>query len=196
MTIDIYAGTKIFHLTDEPSEYHIHYTDRKHLKDIVDKFLEGFYTEVYVYHENINDLFKNFKIFFKFIESAGGIVFNKYGQILFLRKNQIWDLPKGKIEIGETPEEAALREVREETGLDSLTIVNSLPSSFHIFRRNTQNYLKKIYWYKMIYNGMAKPRPLRSEGIVEARWFDRDQIPFLLDRLHPNLVKLVKNVIS
>ncbi len=196
MTIDIYAGTKVFHLTDEPSEYHIQYTDRKHLKEIVDKFLEGFYTEVYVYHESINELFKNFKIFFTFIESAGGIVFNKYGQILFLRKSQIWDLPKGKIEVGETPQEAAIREVKEETGLDNLTIVNTLPSSYHIFRRGLKNYLKKIYWFKMVYSGIGQPRPLRTEGIVETRWFDRDQVPFLLDKLHPNLINLVKSVIS
>jgi len=195
MIINIYAGNKVFRLTDEYNEYHIKFTDRKQLKDILDKFLEGFYTEVYIYYDNINELFKNLKIFFNYQESAGGIVFNRYRQILFLRKSLLWDLPKGKIEKGETIEEAALREVREETGLNNLTIITALPSSYHMFKRNSQLFLKKTYWFKMIYNGFSHPKPLKKEGIIEARWFDPEQVQFMLDSVHPNLISLLKSVL-
>ncbi len=196
MTIDIYSRNKIFHLTDEPNEYHIQYKDRKQLKDLLDKFAEGFYTEVYVYHSDLTELFKNFRLFFNYIESAGGVVFNKYGQILFLKKNQIWDLPKGKIEKGETPEEAAVREVSEETGLDNLVIVNSLPSTYHIFKRKDKKYLKKIYWYKMLYKGYKNPRPLKEEGITDIQWVNPEQLPYIIDHIHPNLTEMVKKLIA
>ena len=50
------------------------------------------------------------------INTCGGVVFAD-DQILFIMKNGKWDLPKGKIEQNETKEEAAVREISEETGL-------------------------------------------------------------------------------
>ncbi len=193
--LEIYMGTKRIFLSDEPNEYYIKYKDRKQLKELLDKFFDDFYTEIYIYHNDLNELFKNFKVFFTYIESAGGIVFNKYGQLLVIRKNSVWDLPKGKIEKGETPEDAAIREVKEECGLDSLTIIQHIKDTYHIFSRGEKRFLKKTYWYKMLYKGYKEPQPLKAEGITEIRWIDPENVNQVFQYMHPNLIPLLKLVI-
>ena len=62
-------------------------------------------------------LVEEFKACFTILEAGGGIVFNKRGEFLVIERRGVWDLPKGKVDAGETIEEAAVREVREECGL-------------------------------------------------------------------------------
>ncbi len=190
--IDIFLGTRVLHLTDKPSDYNIEYKDRQQLKDLIGKFTEGYYTEIYIYHHDLDELFKNFKIFFNYIEAAGGLVFNKYGQILFIRRNSLWDLPKGKIEKGETPQEAALREVSEECGIDDMAIIKRLPDTYHIFNRGGKENLKKTYWFKILYHGSKEPTPLREEGITETRWVNPEDISYIMEHTHPNLLPIIK----
>lgn len=51
---------------------------------------------------------------------AGGCIFNEQGEVLLQRRGDcnMWGFPGGALELGETPEMAAVREVKEETGLD------------------------------------------------------------------------------
>ena len=77
--------------------------------------------------------------------SAGGLVIDFSGtQGLLIgrvdlkdatRERLLWSLPKGHIESGETPEEAALREVMEETGIGNLVIAGKLDSTYHIYKQ-------------------------------------------------------------
>ncbi len=194
--LEIFMANKKIILTDEPNEYYIKFKDRKQLKDLLDKFFEGFYTEIYIYHPDLNELFKNLKVFFTYIESAGGIIFNTQGQILFIRRASIWDLPKGKLEKGETPQDAALREVKEECGLDDhLIILQHIKDTYHIFKRSDKKFLKKIYWFKMLYKGDKEPQPLKAEGITDIRWFDPGELDKILNYTYPNIIPLIKEVI-
>ena len=63
--------------------------------------------------------------------TAGGLVINNNSKVLFIYRKNKWDLPKGKLDDGENLEEAAIREVVEETGLDSnkLSIIKPLLST-------------------------------------------------------------------
>ena len=109
--------------------------------------------------ESIEKIYPEFVSQYLWIEAAGGLVLNTDNQLLMIFRNQKWDLPKGKIELGESPEKAAIREVEEETGINDIIIINEVPSSYHIFKQNNKSYFKKTYWYEMktTYEGACKP---------------------------------------
>ena len=58
------------------------------------------------------------------IKAGGGLVKNEKGEVLFMFRKGKWDLPKGKLDPGETMDACAVREVMEETGVSGLSIVN------------------------------------------------------------------------
>ncbi len=110
------------------------------------------------------------KEFYTYVEAAGGVVKNQEGYTLFIKRFGIWDLPKGKIEKGETPREAAIREVKEETGIENLTIVKPMTNSWHIYSWKEKTVLKKTYWYLMESDFKGTLIPQTKEDITEARW--------------------------
>lgn len=133
--------------------------------------------EMNVYGENIEEIWEDFTHMFKVIEAAGGLVKNKNDELLFIRRMGKWDLPKGKIEKDESLEQAALREVEEETGLQELILEEFLNNTFHIYtERNGEKILKTTYWFKMTYVGNAQPTPQIEEGISEVCWKDEEMI--------------------
>ena len=78
------------------------------------------------------------------IEAAGGLVYNSDKKALMIFRNGKWDLPKGKIELGELIEECAIREVEEECGIYDLQIENKLIDTYHTYVLNSIKVLKKI----------------------------------------------------
>ncbi|KIA88853.1 NUDIX hydrolase [Kaistella jeonii] len=133
--------------------------------------------EMNVYGENIDEIWEDFTHMFKVIEAAGGLVKNKKDELLFIRRMGKWDLPKGKIEKDESLEQAALREVEEETGLKELILEEFLNNTFHIYtERNGEKILKTTYWFKMTYVGNEKPIPQKEEGISEVTWKNEEMI--------------------
>jgi 8-oxo-dGTP pyrophosphatase MutT (NUDIX family) len=120
-----------------------------------------------------NDVEMVFQLFaknFKIIEAAGGLVFNHKKELLFIERLGVWDLPKGKIDPGETPEIAAIREVEEECAVNGLTIENLVCKSYHTYPFKGKNILKRTYWYKMnsTYTGILIPQ--LEENISKVEW--------------------------
>jgi len=103
----------------------------------------------------------------KGIEAAGGLVINEADALLVIHRLGFWDLPKGKLEKGESPEIAALREVEEECGISDLKILNQLPDSYHTYEYNGKKVLKRTYWFLMNYKGNEKLIPQTEEAILE-----------------------------
>lgn len=133
--------------------------------------------EINVYSENIEEMWEDFTHMFKVIEAAGGLVINTKDEILFIRRLGKWDLPKGKIEKGESLEQAALREVQEETGLSELILEEFLNNTFHLYtERNGDKILKTTYWFRMKYVGSETPVPQLEEGISEVSWKNEEAI--------------------
>lgn len=124
-----------------------------------------------IYEENLDEIWEGFAHIFKIVEAAGGVVTNEKGEILFIKRIGKWDLPKGKIEKNEQPEQAALREIEEETGLKDIEIQHFINNTFHIYKeRNGDKILKKTHWYRIIHTGNGNTKPQIEEGISEVSW--------------------------
>jgi 8-oxo-dGTP pyrophosphatase MutT (NUDIX family) len=80
-----------------------------------------------------------------------------------------WGFPKGHVEDGEHPEAAALREVSEETGLQSLTVLGSIDTIDWYFRFRGRLIHKFCHFYLME-TDLADTSPQRAEGITACRW--------------------------
>jgi hypothetical protein len=104
------------------------------------------------------------------IEAAGGLV-ERDATYLWIFRNQKWDLPKGKVEKNESIKDAALREVKEECGLDnSLVIIKPITTTFHVYILEGIKFLKRTHWYLMNYSGDDILKPQIEEGITDAVW--------------------------
>jgi 8-oxo-dGTP pyrophosphatase MutT (NUDIX family) len=126
---------------------------------------------VVLYASDLRQLMRDFFSLFRYLEAAGGLVLNTRGEALLIFRMGKWDLPKGKIDPGETPPQTALREVREETGLQELTIRKSLGETLHTYRLKGQRVLKRTYWYLMDTPDMELT-PQTEEAIERAEWVD------------------------
>lgn len=130
------------------------------------------------------------KSYYDYIEAAGGLVLNSNGAILWIKRLGKWDLPKGKVEVGEQVEVAAIREVEEETGIYNPSIEKELLSTFHTYIFKGKRVLKKTYWFLMKYDGDIDLVPQLEEDITEACW--------LLDPVNPmsNTYENIKDVVN
>ena len=116
---------------------------------------------------------------FKMAPAAGGIVV-KGGKIVTIVRKGIPDLPKGHIEKGESPDEAAIREVEEETGIGKLRIINELHSTWHCYEEHGEWLLKRTYWYLMETSEDIAPKPQTEEGISETKLVGNEEIEVFL----------------
>ena len=146
-------------------------------KKLVKKIYNGELLYVHLYHKNAEKLESFLREKIKVVEAAGGLVYNDKKEILFIRRNKKWDLPKGKVEKGETYQKAAIREVMEETGVQNLEIRDFLMTTYHVFTRNDKFRLKITYWYEMFSDYDGPLTPQSDEGIKKVRWknFEKSQ---------------------
>lgn len=189
--IEIFYNKKRIYLTDQINTDCILFKERIELKQIVFDYIENQQNETLcIFNEDINELYSIFKSLFKFKLAAGGLVINPLRQVLAIKVENVWQLPKGHVEVGETVAEAAIREVAEETSIDDLTIIEQLPSTFHIFVDKNNYFLKQTYWFKMTSNQINNPKPQKSENIQMAIWVKRQDIEFVKEKSYLNLSKI------
>ena len=136
-------------------------------------------TNTFVHEVGENAVVEALKTTFRMAPAAGGIVV-KDGKIVSIVRNGIPDLPKGHIEKDESPENAALREVTEETGIGNLQIVKALPSSWHCYQVGEEWRLKRTYWYLMESGEAIQPKPQTEEGITEIKLIGNEDIEAFL----------------
>lgn len=133
--------------------------------------------ELNVFGEQIDEIWEEFKKLFRIIEAAGGIVNRPNGDILFIKRLGKWDLPKGKMEKGESREESAVREIEEETNLKNVELLDFINTTYHIYiERNGDRVLKYTHWFEMNFDGEDTSKPQIEEGITEVAWKNTSQI--------------------
>ena len=153
-------------------------------------------SKVYLYHKNIDKLWKTFLKQFPVIEAAGGLVERTDNKFLFIFRNDKWDLPKGGVEKNELIIEAAKREVMEETGVGDLIVQNQLSETYHIFKKGKRYRLKKTYWFKMSTNYTGQLQPQIEEGISKTEWVSKVGIEGFLDDAFENIRIIVFEVLD
>ncbi len=144
-------------------------------------------TNTILIHPKPEVLWRNFKLLFRFMEAAGGLVLNDSNQMLFIYKKGKWDLPKGKIDKDEKPCDTAVREVCEETGLSSIQIVRELTDTYHIYKHNNKLILKKTYWFLIKNNGSNDLVSQKEENIEKASWIDLNDISNILNKSYGSI---------
>lgn len=108
---------------------------------------------------------------YKFIEAAGGIV-AKGDEFLFIKRNGVWDIPKGKLEKGESVEEGAIREIEEECNIFNLRLQQHLIDTWHTYEHKGKNVLKKTYWFYLRVDQLDTDlKPQTEEGITAVQFF-------------------------
>ena len=152
--------------------------------------------KVYLYHKNIDKLWKIFLKQFPVIEAAGGLVERSDNKLLFIFRNEKWDLPKGGVEKNELIIEAAKREVTEETGVADLIVQNQLSETYHIFKKGKSFRLKKTYWFKMSTNYIGQLHPQIEEGISKSEWISKVGIEDFLSDAFENIRIIVFEVLN
>ena len=152
--------------------------------------------KVFLYHKDIDKLWKSFKKKFPVVEAAGGLVERTDNKLLFIFRNNKWDLPKGGVEKKELIIEAAQREVVEETSVSDLIVQKQLSETFHIFKKGKRFRLKKTYWFKMSTSYMGKTEPQTEEGIDKIEWVSKEKIDEILNDAFENIRIIVLEVLK
>ncbi len=158
-----------------------------HICDLLTQFFNSDLPGICLICNDLTDCWRHFKAYFKVQKSAGGKVFNKNGEILFIYRFDRWDLPKGKLEKGEKIEECAVREVEEECGIDQLKILKQLETTYHIFDFKGIKILKQTYWFLMETEFSGKPVPQTEESITIAEFKNPQEVEKALKNTYENI---------
>ncbi len=129
--------------------------------------------KVVICQPDLRELQHSFFKHFTLIQAAGGLVENDEGKVLIIFRRGKWDLPKGKMDEGETPALCAIREVEEETGLRNIKLLSPICETYHIYEEYGKSILKQTFWYKMSVNGPQTLLPQTEEDIELVRWIEK-----------------------
>ncbi len=160
------------------------------LKKLIKRVIKGKLMYVHLYHEDENKLLKFLFKKIRVVTAGGGMVRNPQKDILFIYRNNRWDLPKGKIEKNESLEEGAIREVEEETGVKELKINKFITKTYHVFKRKGKYRLKETYWYEMYTEYDGELIPEESEGIKKVKWKNFEKSRKALQKSYANIKML------
>ena len=144
------------------------------------------------YYPDLEKLKKAFQKKFTLIKAAGGLVKNDSNKILMIFRRGSWDLPKGKLDVGEKLEDCAIREVEEETGLKNIKLNSPLIITYHTYHQGTKYILKESHWFTMTVTGEQKLTPQVEEDISDIQWIDQHEISFYLKKSFPLIADIIQ----
>jgi 8-oxo-dGTP pyrophosphatase MutT (NUDIX family) len=130
----------------------------------------------------------------KRIIAAGGLVFNEHNELLMFLRRGYWDLPKGKLDPGETIEACAVREVEEETGLRNITLGKFITITTHEYFDTylDEEVIKESHWYHMVAASDQPLTPQAEEDITLIKWVKKDALPEYLNNTYPTIVEVIR----
>lgn len=190
----VFVGDKPIILTtkvDEEIGFKNYSLKKVDLPRIIRKLNTTKLKEVRLIHKNEGKLLKKFLKKLPNVVAGGGKVYNDKGDVLFIYRNDKWDLPKGKIEGNESIERTAIREVMEETGVGGLEITKPLETTYHIFKRNRRYRIKITYWFEMKTSFNGDLNAQLEEGITKVKWLNEKKVKKALKNSYANIKLLI-----
>ena len=125
------------------------------------------------------------------ITAAGGLVQNNEGAFLLIFRRGFWDLPKGKLDAGELIPECAVREVREETGLQTITLGPFIGMTTHAYFDTwlQKDVIKETHWFAMKASSLLPETliPQTEEDIEKIEWVLMENLPQYLVQTYPTI---------
>jgi ADP-ribose pyrophosphatase YjhB (NUDIX family) len=203
MYIKVYFNDKPLFLCDEFNEEinaYAHHDDAVFIDEFSSAALNSMIHEMRLekvhagifYHKNLEALEKAFKKKFAVIQAGGGLVQNENEELLFIFRRAKWDLPKGKLDKGETIESCAVREVKEETGLKKVQLKKLLLLTYHTYDESGKHFLKETSWYSMHSTTQESLKPQTEEQITQIIWAGTSQLPSLLKSTYPAIKDVLR----
>lgn len=202
MFIKIYFDNKPLFLcdtVDETIQPYVHHDDAIFIDELNSHTVKSMIHEMETekvhagvfYHPDLKELQKAFYKKFTIVQAAGGLVQAPNKDILLIFRRGKWDLPKGKLDNGESLEECAVREVEEETGLQKVKLNSPLTITYHTYHEGARFILKESHWYHMKVKGEQKMVPQEAEGIMEIRWVKPKDLPSYYSKSFPSVVDVL-----
>lgn len=202
MYIKIYFDEKPLFLCDAVDEVlqpYIHHDDAVFIDELNSHTVKSMIHEMeqpevhagVFYHPDLPALKKAFYKKFNLVIAAGGLVQNEKKQTLLIFRRGKWDLPKGKLDKGETLEDCAVREVVEETGLQNVKLFSPLTITYHTYHEGARFLLKESHWYNMKVSGDQKLVPQIAEDIHEIKWAGADELPKYMKNAFASVVDVL-----
>ncbi len=182
--------------TGSDSSFVLNEPDNKSLKDLPAMLRKHPHIErIELTASDVESLWMRYCMMYREVLAAGCVVENKCGDLLWIERNGKWDLPKGKVEQFESIEQAALREVTEETGIGKLTIVSELGKTYHTYDENGSPILKTTFWFHARHDGdQSRGAPQAEEGITSVKWHAQPTDVSILQKAYPSLIQLVQSL--
>ena len=177
----------------DPNSVEFHIGEHISIHTLVDMFeASESLSRIYIPTDNVEWMYRRVCAEFKEVDAAGGLVSNKRGDYLLIRRGGLWDLPKWHREEGEDIPLTALREVQEETGVDKLKLRDLICITDHCYLRNETWHLKHTWWYDMLYTDPVNLTPQAEEDISKAAWVARSSLPPFLKNTFPSIIEVFR----
>jgi len=186
----VFVNDKPLFLTNEiakETDFQFFLLETVDIEQLIIKMFNNKIKKAYLYYPDEKEILKKVKEKIPVCKAAGGLVYNKKGDVLFIYRNGKWDLPKGGKDKGEEIEDTALREIEEETGVGKLKINRKLQKTYHVFKRNGKYKLKITHWFEMTSSFEGIPFPQANEGIEKAVWLNPEQVKEALNNSYENI---------
>lgn len=130
----------------------------------------------------------------KKIIAGGGLVLNEQGDLLMIFRRGKWDLPKGKLDEGETIEACAEREVSEETGVKNIVTGELIGLTFHAYFDEylREEVIKETHWFAMKATGVQELVPQTEEDITAIKWVNGQELSDCMKNSYPTIIEIIQ----
>lgn len=147
-----------------------------------------------LYDKDLDKLKRAFFKHFTVLKTGGGVILNTNEEILMILRRGKWDLPKGKVDKGETLEQCAIREVEEETGLRNIQLGQKITITYHTYTEFGKPILKESHWYQMKCIEEQKLVPQTEEDITDIKWVKQSDLKKYTAKTYQTIIEVLSHL--